>query len=438
VKPWQWAALAVVGIVLWLVVRKRLLGTSSTTSSGSGTVNGPAPGGGGVTVGGDPRSGGTGVAAGGSSARDVAPWDLETMPDVFQADLDPNTNQAPQGWTDWFEKQVRGPAQALTPADVTAEDVKLAWALLDGTLTPQRDPNEMSVRQKRQQDLNESDAAAASLYSAWKTVANIAGSLTFGLSALAANLVDTYAGSGGVSVTDELNRRNAVDNAVQGSLSGTDMIALLKWLGPVELIGYSGPSDWDTARTQALVDMYLGKRDPAPPIAARPAAQWTDPSGVKPLFNRWSLFTSGRTGFYLRWNAEEITNGRSFRDRVNLRARIYKALDVIACQLFPWPRIYDPGIGDPPGSFTKYNLAYKGPDGKFSGWIKGSIFPPNHDATVQSLANVHQAETQVGAIAPLPPSPVNAVLPPPAPSPVIIQWPPPLPPEQGMTGASAM
>jgi hypothetical protein len=430
VKSYEWLLLAAVGLVLlWLVRRRQIVpGQAAQAPGPTGTVNDAPVGqsGGGKS---DPRFTGTGGSFGTGTGRDVAPADLGYPPWANGSPIDPSTKTTERDiftmdevtadfvdtWRQILNRQVIAPAALLTAADLTQEVVDLAQRLLDGTLTPQTERDEMSDHQKQQADLNASDSTADELYEVWKTIANIAGSFTFGLTALAANLVDQYAGTDGKSVTNELNAAGVANKLVQGSLSGTDFVGLMKWLGPVALIGGRNPgTDW-TPDTLAAAFSYLTSKSLTPPKSPLlPIDHAVSPSGVVPVFHRAQLFMIGRGGYYLRWNAVELTQGLSFRERVNLRARIYRALDVIACQLFPYTEPQITPAGSPPvepaGLYAYYNKFYRGADGKGSGWMKGSVFPPiaGDSITWQGIQAFKAAATT--ALTPPPPPAATTVL----------------------------
>lgn len=380
---------AIVGLALLYFISKRS-SAGAVVPSGPG-INNPTAG---IN---DPTSSAAGPGVKGpGSDRDVAPDGLEDGEwDVFVDDnywgQGPNSPAASQWGADWrgrLKRQVIDPAQALTSADLSQEHFDLAVKLLANTLTPQTDPTEMSSLQKQQAQLNAQDATAEELYGIWKQIANIAGAFTFGLTALAANEVDTLAGTDGQTVTAEL----AADDALLKKLSaltGRDLSNLIAWIGPVEQIGSTNPAEFSSKTPHLVAPVALGT--------------YVSPTGVVPVYYRTQLFLISRAGMYLRWNAVELTSGLTFRQRVNLRARIYRALDVIACQLFPFPVKYDPSVPDPAGLFTYWNAAYRGVDGKASGWLKGSVFHPNvgkGDWTIAGLKAIKAAgNTQLNPIA---------------------------------------
>jgi hypothetical protein len=331
----------------------------------------------------------------GDLMRDVAPPDLEAtgeldwfLDDAFAHVTDSSASDANAAYANaQFKRQIKDPAQALTSADLTQEHFDLAWRLLEGSLTEQTDPAEMSDRQRRAADLTAADALANTLYGVWKTLAQVLGAFTFGLTTIAAQLVDSEVGQGG-SLTDELNRRDA-QNKLRRAMTDEQLLNLVRWLGPVPVIGGVHP---------AYVDL-------SKPPAVPPASTGTSvtPAGIVPDLMRWQLTAGGASGRYLRWNAVELTSGLSFRQRVNLRARIYRALDIIACQLFPYVDNADAkgllaaGVAphEPPGLYCYYNGRYRGADGQASGWIKGSIFHPvAGDNSYEGIVALRKAATQ--------------------------------------------
>jgi hypothetical protein len=386
----QWILAAVVGVALLYYVRRRAavatVPVGPVVSTGPG-INNPgaginAPTSGPTGTGAVGRGSGTGINPGTTMGGpvDVAPADLETTGerDVFLDDINTGSDAQLVSWRDRFNRQVGRPAQLLLTSDLVQQDFDRAWALLNGTLALPSKEN-MSDRQKRAKDLSDSDGTANTLWGVFKDIADAAGTITFGLTTLAVNLVDQDAGDNGESVTDSLNKTDKLNQAIQGSLTGTDLLVLAKWLGPVEIIGGRNPS--------------TGWADGAPWVPAPSFDQSVTPAGVAPIFTRAPLFASGESGWYLRWTSDDLTGGRTFRERVNIRARMYRALDVIACQLFPFPTVYDPTVGDEPGFYTFYNAAYKGPQGLASGWLKGSVFRPGKgDITYQALAALRAAQ----------------------------------------------
>lgn len=366
---------------LYLASRLRGAG-GAVVGNGASPPAGASPLAGGTAPVADPRFNGTGIVQKSgqviTAPIDVAPPDLEATKerDVF---LDNQMTQSTLvGWRDRFNRQVMRPAQLLSITDLTQDDFNNAIALIDGTL-PMATGDNRSDSFKKKSDLTADDAFAAELWTIVSTIVAAVGSIfTFGLAGVAVGAIDLALKSD----FDDINAAQAASKKVQGSLSGTDLATLKKWLGPVMYCGSKDPTNG-----------YNSDSPNAPPMSFD---QDTSSGVAKPIWMRSPLFSQSAGDWRLRWTSDQICAGRTLRQKVNIRARMLRALDVLGCQLFPWPDPYDVAVADAPGLYTYNNAALKGPKGTNNGWLKGSIFRPMAgDLTYAGYIAFHQAATTV-------------------------------------------
>ncbi|HEX8010200.1 MAG TPA: hypothetical protein VF814_04610 [Casimicrobiaceae bacterium] len=294
--------------------------------------------------------------------KDVAPSDLdENERDVFldnRVPFDTRNGNYPASVDDWmarFWRQVYHPASRLSCGDLTELDMKRAVALISGQLTRPLAANRrdlMSDAELAQASQNDLDATFRPLYDAIRGIMYAFSAITFGITGIIAGVAD-LAGAG-----------NAIDamitwDKLRAGLPPENLAAARKWLGSPLLLG-SAPVG------EPLRFPAMGRRAP-------------DGTGY---YERYQLFTQMRgAGWNLAWNAVELTSTTSntlasLRERINIRARVYKAIDLICCELFPYTLEFGEGKteGDhePDGLYIYYTQG--------AGKICGSIFPHHLEA----------------------------------------------------------
>lgn len=240
-----------------------------------------------------------------------------------------------------FYRHLWYPASILPLSFLTEEDVKLAVKLLCGGVTVKGCPYEEGL-QRRMDDLSALQTAQQVADDVALAIASAAG-----YGQVASELHDARVKLGGdplAHVADEM----------AASLGAGSTFDLSVVLGDVRKQKYTGVISGRPLRWR--------QRVVAPPGFTRPDGT---PHDGPEFYARLELFRTSTQGRLLSWNSQDLGCGKKLSTRIVARARVFRALDMLGCTMFPHSADTDVHLYD-----------YRNP--RF-GTMRGSIFPPTRE-----------------------------------------------------------
>jgi hypothetical protein len=274
---------------------------------------------------------------------------------------------------DRFYRQMYLPASLIPISVLGRDDFVLAMKMLAGVLTP--GGCQLAQGESRQKEMDDAEGDAHFAIEIVNAILAVVAAIVTVFCAPAG--VALGAALGALSAEEESAFKEASDGdkkraaealataqAAFQKISAGDRETLARWIGPVMATGDRFPRDWPGGPNPLFNGVSLD---------SAPATLWASRQGFT-FYPRFALTSFNVQRFALLWNSAELACSLPLRQRVNRRARIYRALDVIGCLMFPSERhVFNPTTGEQEG--VQDDRLYSYLSGRALPVI-GSIFPP--------------------------------------------------------------